>query len=58
MDANLSYHALLGRDWIHANKCIPSSMHHKLLLVKEDKGVEIVVATTQPFYTSSNSVEA
>ena len=25
-----SYNALLGRDWIHANKCVPSSMHQHL----------------------------
>ena len=58
MNANPSYHALLGGDWIHANKCIPSSMHQKLLLVKEDREVETVEADTQPFHTSSNCVEA
>ena len=58
VDANPSYHALLGRDWIHTNKCIPSSIHQKLLLVKEDKEVEIVDADNQPFYTSLNYVEA
>jgi hypothetical protein len=25
-----SYNLLLGRDWIHANYCIPSTMHHAL----------------------------
>ena len=25
-----SYNALLGRDWIHANKCVPSLMHQHL----------------------------
>ena len=39
VDANLGYHALLGKDWIHANKCIPSSMHKKLLLMTKDKEV-------------------
>ena len=58
MDTNPSYHALLGRDWIYANKCIPSAMHKKSLLVKEDKEVEIVEVDTQPFHTSSNCVVA
>jgi hypothetical protein len=25
-----SYNLLLGRDWIHANCCIPSTMHHPM----------------------------
>ena len=58
VDANPSYHALLGRDWIHANKYIPSSMHQKLLLIKEDQEVETVEVDTQPFHTSSNCIEA
>ena len=57
VNANPSYHALLGRDSIHANKCIPYSMYQKLLLVKEDREVDTVEADTQPFHTSSNCVE-
>ena len=28
IDSNAKYNALLDRDWIHTNKCVPSSLHH------------------------------
>jgi hypothetical protein len=31
IDAKGSYSILLGRDWIHANCCIPSTMHQSLI---------------------------
>ena len=37
-----AYNLLLGRDWIHANCCIPSTMHHCLVQWVGDK-IEIVV---------------
>lgn len=36
-----SYSLLLGRDWIHANCCIPSTMHQTLIQWHEDK-VEVI----------------
>jgi hypothetical protein len=30
VDAKGTYSILLGRDWIHANCCIPSTMHQSL----------------------------
>ena len=38
-----SYSLLLSRDWIHANCCIPSTMHHSLIQWQGDK-VEVVPA--------------
>jgi hypothetical protein len=38
-----SYSLLLGRDWIHANCCIPSTMHQCLIQWVDD-AVEIVSA--------------
>ena len=38
-----SYSLLLGRDWIHANCCIPSTMHQCLIQWVDDT-VEIVSA--------------
>ena len=35
------YSALLGRDWIHANCCVPSSMH-KCLIQWDGDNIEIV----------------
>jgi hypothetical protein len=38
-----TYNVLLGRDWIHANCCIPSMMHQCLIQWDGDK-VEVVHA--------------
>ena len=38
-----SYSTLLGRDWIHANCCIPSTMHQYVVQWIEDS-VEVVHA--------------
>jgi hypothetical protein len=40
-DVQCSYSLILGRDWIHANYCIPSSMHQFLMQWVDDV-VEIV----------------
>ena len=49
-----SYSLLLGRDWIHANCCIPSTMHQCLIQWVDDT-VEIVSADSS---FSVASVEA
>ena len=38
-----SYNALLGRDWIHANKCVPFSMHQYLQMLNEENNVQIII---------------
>jgi hypothetical protein len=38
-----AYSLLLGRDWIHANCCIPSTMHQQLIQWLDDE-VEVVQA--------------
>jgi hypothetical protein len=38
-----AYSLLLGRDWIHANCCVPSTMHQQLIQWVDDE-VEIVQA--------------
>ena len=45
VDAKGSYSVLLGRDWIHANCCVPSTMHQVLIQWNEDD-VEIIRADT------------
>ncbi|XP_073138571.1 uncharacterized protein [Henckelia pumila] len=52
-----NFQALLGRDWIHANHCIPSSMHQFLMFWIGDD-VEVVQADSQPFQASSSVVES
>ena len=32
IDSNAKYNALLGRDWINTNKCVPSSLHQKIMM--------------------------
>jgi hypothetical protein len=43
VDSKSSYSVLLGRDWIHANCCIPSTMHQCLIQWDGDE-VEVVYA--------------
>jgi hypothetical protein len=52
IDGKGAYTTLLGRDWIHANCCIPSTMHqcliqwvgNKVEIVRADKSVTIATA--------------
>ncbi len=41
VDVASHYNLLLGRDWIHANKCNPSTLHEKLFQWVGDRVVEI-----------------
>ena len=56
IDSTANYNALLGRDWIHANWCVSSSLHQFLLFWKSDE-VEVVWADKQPFITTLDFVE-
>ena len=38
-----NYNVLLGRDWLHANQCVPSTMHQQLVQWIDDE-IEIVYA--------------
>jgi hypothetical protein len=52
VDSKSNYAALLGRDWIHANCCIPSTMHQCIIhwdgdeveVVQADDSIEISLA--------------
>jgi len=52
IDGKGSYSLLLGRDWIHANYCVPSTMHQCLIqwhgddveLVHADDSISIATA--------------
>nr|CAD1839730.1 unnamed protein product [Ananas comosus var. bracteatus] len=41
VDADNHYNLLLGRDWIHANECVPSTLHGKLFQWIGDRVEEI-----------------
>ncbi|CAL1388972.1 unnamed protein product [Linum trigynum] len=58
VDGAISYNALLGRDWIHANKCVPSSLHQCLMFWNKEGMVEVVQADTNPFAVGANVAEA
>jgi hypothetical protein len=57
-----SYSLLLGRDWIHANCCIPSTMHQQLVQLVDD--VEVVqeddsvsVANMEPAFWEYHGID-
>ena len=51
-----SYSLLLGRDWIHANCCIPSAMHHCLIQWIGDV-VEVIAADSSFSIASAEACE-
>ena len=57
IDSIANYNILLGRDWIHANWCVLSSLH-QFLLFWEGNEVEVVWVDKQPFIAAIGSVEA
>ena len=57
IDSIANYNILLGRDWIHSNWYVSSSLHQFLLFWKGNE-VEVVRANKQPFNTATGSVEA
>ena len=53
-----SYNALLGRDWIHANKCVPSSMYQHLQILDDGNNVQIITADPCPFNAEIHNAES
>jgi hypothetical protein len=58
-----AYSLLLGRDWIHANCCIPSTMHRQLVQWVDDD-VEVVqaddsvsVANVEPAFWGQQGID-
>ncbi|GMQ09985.1 hypothetical protein CsSME_00053173 [Camellia sinensis var. sinensis] len=58
IDNNAKYNALLGRDWIHTNKCVPSSLHQKIMMALWNGETEEINANPQPFIACANFAEA
>ncbi|PKI39298.1 hypothetical protein CRG98_040354 [Punica granatum] len=52
VDVLTSYSALLGQNWIHVAKCIPSSLHQKLILWT-GRASEVVLTEPRPFAINS-----
>lgn len=57
IDGPTSYNVLLGRDWIHGSRCIPSSLHQCLIFWNDKGEAEVVQADHRPFVAEANSVE-
>ena len=57
IDSTINYNILLGRNWIHANWCVSSSLHQFLMFWKGNE-VEVVRADKQPFIAATSYVEA
>jgi hypothetical protein len=49
-----NYSVILGRDWIHANCCIPSTLHH-FLIYRVGDDVEVVHTDTSAFVAMADS---
>ena len=51
------FRSLLGRDWIHPNFCIPSTLHQFLIFWNGEE-VEVINADNKPFIARVNGAEA
>lgn len=56
VDSQSHFNALLRRDWIHSNLCVPSSLHQLLLFWNSDN-VETMKVDKKPFVIESNQLE-
>ncbi|WJX94327.1 hypothetical protein P8452_75756 [Trifolium repens] len=54
--AKPNYNMLLGREWIHGVGAVPSTMHQKLIVWREDGLVEYVEADQSAYVTDINNV--
>jgi len=54
INGNGAYNLLLGRDWIHANCCVPSTMHQCLVQWVGDK-IEVVPGDSSYIIASAES---
>ena len=43
-----NYNVILGRDWIHANRCVPSTLHQFLIEWIDDE-IEVVHADSSTY---------
>jgi hypothetical protein len=50
-----NYNVILGHDWVHANQCVPSTMHQFLIQWVEDE-VEIIYADTSACVALADSL--
>ncbi len=51
-----NFNLLLGREWIHGISVVPSSMHQKFVICRDDGSVEDVVADQSYFLVEVNNI--
>ena len=49
-----NFSLILGRDWIHANQCVPSTLHQVLIQWISDE-IEVIHGDTTSFITTADS---
>ncbi|MCI37574.1 hypothetical protein A2U01_0058798, partial [Trifolium medium] len=54
--ARPNYNLLLGKEWIHGVGVVPSTMHQRLILSREDGLVENVEADQSTYMSDTNTV--
>ena len=54
VEVQVSYNMILGRDWIHNNRCMPSSLHQFLIQWVDDE-VEVVNADAAAYVATVNA---
>ena len=52
-----AYNALFGRDWIHSNWVVSSSLHQLLVFWSDDNSIVVVKADEWPFIAYNNKAE-
>jgi hypothetical protein len=50
-----NYSVILGRDWIHANRCVPSTLHQFLIQWIDDE-IEVVHADASAYIALANAM--
>jgi hypothetical protein len=50
-----NYSVILGRDWIHANRCIPFILHQFLIQWTDDE-IELVHADVSAYIALANTI--
>jgi hypothetical protein len=50
-----NYSVILGRDWIHANRCVPSTLHQFLIQWIDDE-IEVVHADASAYIALADAM--
>jgi hypothetical protein len=54
VEVQVNYSVILGRDWIHVNRCIPSTLHQFLIQWIDDE-IEVVHTDVSTYIALANA---